>query len=225
MTSKISLRVPFALAIAAALAATPALAQKGHGHGHDKQQDRVERRDDDHADRRRRDDDDRNARDDRNRRSDGTWRSAQNIQYGQNGSRPGDRHPGWCTGRGNPHNTVANCGRGADRYDPRYDTRRNGSYGNRNPTVYRNGSGNGTYGSYGTYNGNPTVYRNGSRTGTYSNGSYTAAHDAFHRQQARECSAAAAQRRNDRSWQLRVASQCNAQHQAWHNQYDARTRR
>jgi hypothetical protein len=41
--------------------------------------------------------------------------------------------PGWCIGRGNPHNTVANCGYrnargGAARHDTRYE-RRGGGYG------------------------------------------------------------------------------------------------
>lgn len=37
--------------------------------------------------------------------------------------------PGWCKGRGNPHNTPENCGRGGDRYDGRFDRdRRRSSY-------------------------------------------------------------------------------------------------
>lgn len=45
--------------------------------------------------------------------------------------------PGWCKGKGNPHNTVENCGYGAARRDGRYDSRSDPWYGDR-----------GGYGSY-----------------------------------------------------------------------------
>ena len=40
--------------------------------------------------------------------------------------------PGWCIGKGNPHNTVENCGRRGERYDPRRDDRDS----DRRPTSY-----------------------------------------------------------------------------------------
>jgi hypothetical protein len=113
--------LPLALLLASALAVVPVEAQgngRGNGNGNapqrelredrrDREQPRLERRDDD----RRRDD-----RQDARRRQD--RRSVP---------------PGWCLGRGNPHNTPANCGYRDDRgrnvrYDTRYE-RRGGSFG------------------------------------------------------------------------------------------------
>ena len=52
--------------------------------------------------------------------------------------------PGWCIGRGNPHNTPENCGysssrRTNDRYDDRYDDRtsRSGSYAQSHADFHR----------------------------------------------------------------------------------------
>lgn len=50
--------------------------------------------------------------------------------------------PGWCKGRGNPHNTVENCGRRGERYDRRYedrdDDRVSGSYEEAHDAYHRN---------------------------------------------------------------------------------------
>ena len=141
MTKKLTL--PLALVVAAAFSASPAVAQKGHGHGNGhgnsgKGQAQVERRDRD------RDDDETwQERRDREER----WQREQRVIQAQQRNRTSSRSyntrlqrrvpPGWCIGRGNPHNTVENCGAGSNRYDRRYDPR----YGNT-----------GTYGNYGGYN-------------------------------------------------------------------------
>jgi hypothetical protein len=111
--------LPLALAAAAAFSASPADAQ-GRGKGNDKNP-HVERRDRD------RDDDDRRFDDRRSRTSS---RSSSRFERRV--------PPGWCIGRGNPHNTVANCGPGSNRYDRRYDPYYGSSRGST-----------GTYGSYG----------------------------------------------------------------------------
>jgi len=136
MTKKLSL--PLALVVAAAFSASPVVAQgNGKGHGNSgKHQPQVERRDRD------RDDDDRwEERRDRDER----WQREQRAQQRRNrsaarGTNRLERRvpPGWCIGRGNPHNTVANCGPGANRYDRRYD-----------PYYGTSRSSTGTYGSYG----------------------------------------------------------------------------
>ena len=138
MTRKLTL--PLALVVAAAFSASPAVAQKGHGNGNGhgnsgKHQPQVERRD--------RDDE---SWQDRQRREE-QWQREQRVlqaQRNRTSSRSANTRlqrrvpPGWCIGRGNPHNTVANCGNGSTRYDRRYDPRYNGSGG--------------TYGTYGGYN-------------------------------------------------------------------------
>jgi hypothetical protein len=137
------LTFPIALVLAAALSAQPALAQKGNGNGNGnkgKHQSGEVRGNRSHDRDRDRDDDRWDDRDDR-RRDDRTWRNSNN----RNSTRLQRRvPPGWCIGRGNPHNTVANCGRGNNRYDRRYDPRYN-----RTGTYDRNG--NGSYGNYGSY--------------------------------------------------------------------------
>ncbi len=89
--------------------------------------------------------------------------------------------PGWCKGRGNPHNTVENCGRGdrsntrdRDRYDPdrRYDDARGSAY--------------------------------------------LRAHEGFHRTHDRQCREQLARRPFDPVWQVRVRSDCRAEHVRWH---------
>ncbi|HVG43252.1 MAG TPA: hypothetical protein VM890_00940, partial [Longimicrobium sp.] len=125
--------------------ASPAVAQKGHGYGNGhgnggKHQANVERRDRDRD--HDRDDD---SWEERQRREE-RWEREQRVQRQR--SRTASRStngrlqrrvpPGWCIGRGNPHNTVANCGNGSSRYDRRYDPRYNGT---RNTNT-------GTYGGY-----------------------------------------------------------------------------
>jgi len=132
------LSLPLALVVAAAFSATPAVAQKGHGHGNGNGHGRG----DAHVERRDREDDDRDGDHWENRRD----REQQRVVRSRtstrtvNGTRLQRRvPPGWCIGRGNPHNTVENCGAGNNRYDRRYDPRYNTS------GTYRNGQ----YGSYG----------------------------------------------------------------------------
>jgi hypothetical protein len=98
-----SLQLSLMVALAAALAAGPADAQ-GNGKGKDKNRERTEQvrfREDD-----RRDDDDRWDDDD--------------VRLERRDRRV---PPGWCKGKGNPHNTRENCGRRRDD-DRRYDDRR-----------------------------------------------------------------------------------------------------
>ncbi|MBV9774421.1 MAG: hypothetical protein JO040_10755, partial [Gemmatimonadetes bacterium] len=84
----------------------------------------------------------------------------------------------------------------------------------------RSGRYNGSYGGYGSYG-------NGSygRYGNY--GSYNEAHRAFHRSHDLVCRQRASQRPYDPSWQLRVRSECNAEHNRWHDRmgirHDGRT--
>jgi hypothetical protein len=110
---------------------------------------------------------------------------------GDNGS-----HRGWCQGKGNPHNTVANCG---------YSASRNGTL-TRRGTYDRNG----TYDRQGTYG----------RSGTYSAATYQQAHSAYHTQHDRQCRALSSQHPTDLQWLLRVRSQCRSEHEAWHDRYD-----
>jgi hypothetical protein len=141
MTKKLTL--PLALVVAAAFSASPAVAQKGHGNGHGnsgKHRPQVERRDRD----RDRDDDSWRER----QRREEQWQREQRViqsRRSRTSSRSANTRlerrvpPGWCIGRGNPHNTVANCGSGSNRYDRRYDPR-------------YNNTGTGSYGTYGGYN-------------------------------------------------------------------------
>lgn len=109
-------------------------------------------------------------------------------RYRRSTQRHKDVPPGWCNGVGNPHNTVANCGTGSDRYDSRHG-------------VYRDRDG---------------VYRD--RDNRY--GTYGEAHEAYHRHQDRICSERLSQRPLDPSWQVRVRSECSAEHDRWHDRYD-----
>ena len=52
----------------------------------------------------------------RRSRSSGSW---DDERWRRSTRRHRDVPPGWCQGVGNPHNTVANCGHGRDRYDSR----------------------------------------------------------------------------------------------------------
>jgi len=104
-------------------------------------------------------------------------------------SRDGRREgvpPGWCLGRGNPHNTPENCGYGAARRDDRrYDDRR---YDDRR---YDDRGGRGY-------------------------ASYERAHEDFHRAHDRQCRMRAAERPLDVGWQLRVWQECRERHEDWH---------
>jgi hypothetical protein len=181
------LTLPVALLVAAALTAQPAMAQKGgrgNGNGNGKHQSGEVRGNRDHdrdkdRDRDRDHDDDRwDDRDDR--RDDRTWRSSNSTRLQRRVP------PGWCIGRGNPHNTVANCGPGNSRYDRRYDPRYNRSgtttdrYGNR------------TYDRSGTYSGR-------------------AGYDAWKRDHDLRCRELSRQRPLDLRWQLQVRNQCAAE--------------
>jgi hypothetical protein len=165
--------LPLAIALAAALSASPALAQgngKSHGNRH-----RVERRDDDRRD------DGRRTEPRFERRTSSTQRVP----------------PGWCRGRGNPHNTAANCRYNSSRRIwERYDDRDR------------------RWESRETYErGANTRYDSRNR------GSYDAAHRDFHASHDRQCRARAAQRPLDMPWQLQVRRECAEVHQAFHRRW------
>ncbi|MDQ3555632.1 MAG: hypothetical protein M3409_02480 [Gemmatimonadota bacterium] len=100
--------IPFAMI--AAFAATDAEAQ-GRGRGAEKERGKVEQKQQE-----------KERRDWELRRRDEQARRDGRTEDGRRRGVP----PGWCIGRGNPHNTVENCGRSGERYDRRYDTRRDG---------------------------------------------------------------------------------------------------
>ena len=167
-----SLQLSLVMALAAALAAAPADAQ-GKGKGKDKQRERTEQvrfRDDDRRDH------------DYDRWDDDDVRLERRRQV----------PPGWCKGKGNPHNTPENCGYRRDdrRRDDRYDDRR------RDDRRYED-------------------RRRDDRYDTRS-GSYQQAHQAFHRDHDRICRERASQRPFDPRWQLQVRSECKADHDRWH---------
>lgn len=178
-TTKFNL--PLALALAAALSASPALAQgKGNGNGN-RERDRVEERE------RRDRDDDRwdDRRDDRRDQPRFERRSERRVP------------PGWCRGRGNPHNTAQNCRWNNSRSVwERYDSR-DRRWEDR--TTYERGTyGNGSYGS---------------------SGSYDQAHREFHYTHDRQCRERAAQRPTNLRWQLQVRQECQAIHQDFHRRW------
>lgn len=70
-------------------------------------------------------------RDDRWDRDDDRW------DYGDDDRRRRDVPPGWCKGKGNPHNTPENCGYGASRRDDRYGDRNEPYYGDRGGSYER----------------------------------------------------------------------------------------
>ncbi|HEX2093193.1 MAG TPA: hypothetical protein VHG28_12360 [Longimicrobiaceae bacterium] len=168
------------VALAAALAASPADAQgRGRRHEAKERTEQVRLRED-----RRHDD-----RWDDDRWDDGRWdrRDRRRVP------------PGWCRGRGNPHNTRENCGYGSSRrnervyrdrrYDDRYDRRYDDRYNRRYDDRY---------------------------------GSYDRAHAAFHQQHDWQCRERARQRPLDPAWQLRVRSECKAIHDRWHDRVGIR---
>jgi hypothetical protein len=124
--------LPAAFALALAIAAAPAAAQGKsgqHGHGQEKPKHETVR-------------------------SGGGWvdghgtthtetRASTSRARHTTSSRPRSTPPGWCQGRGNPHNTAANCGYRTDRvYRDRNGVWRD-RYGHRlaNGNVYRDRSG------------------------------------------------------------------------------------
>ena len=174
-TMKFSL--PLVLALAAALAATDAQAQgNGKGQGN-RDRDREEQRDRDRRDR----DDDR--WDDRRNEPRFERRTERRVP------------PGWCQGRGNPHNTAANCrynGRLSqwERYDDRdrrWETR--------------------------------STYERGTSGSTYNRGSYDAAHRDFHYSHDRQCRERAAQRPLDLRYQVQVRQECARIHEDFHRRW------
>jgi len=204
------LAYPLALVVAAALSASPALAQKGgHGNGHGRGNDRhhTEVRGDRDHDRDRDDRYDRDDRDDRRYRNETVYRNGNNTRLER-------RVPqGWCIGRGNPHNTVANCGPGQYRYNRRYDPRYNGGvqydrYGNR-----VNNSG--RYNTSDRYNSSGR-YNTGS-SGTYGNSRDS--YDAWKRQHDVYCRDLSRQRPLDLRYQLQVRNQCAAETQEARRRY------
>ena len=198
---KSKLTFPLALVMAAAFSASPALAQHGNGHGHGNGNGRghdsehVRGRDDDN-------DGDRYENDGRRQdRNQDSWRRS-------NGTLSRRVPPGWCIGRGNPHNTVANCGAGNNRYDRRYDPRYNGGYSSNGG--YYNGRTTDRYGrSY-----DPRTGRTyDSRTGQviYGNGSSRDAFNQWKRDHDAYCRRLASQRPLDLRYQAQGRSQCVAE--------------
>lgn len=172
--------LPLALALAAALSASPAMAQghgKGHGNsGRDHDRDRVERRD-------------------RDRDHDDDRRDEPRFERRDERRVP----PGWCRGRGNPHNTAANCRYNSRRSEwERYDSR-DRRWETR--SVYERGT-NGSYGS-----------TSGSRS------QYESAHREFHYTHDRQCRERAAQRPLDLRYQVQVRQECARIHEDFHRRW------
>jgi hypothetical protein len=174
--------LPLAIALVAALSASPAMAQgNGKGKSQNRDRDRVEQRD-----RRDRDDDDRRWDRHDDRRDEPRFERRSSTRRVP---------PGWCQGRGNPHNTAANCRYNSrrsvwERYDDRdrrWETRE--------------------------------TYERGTRYETRNGGSYDAAHRDFHYTHDRQCRARAAQRPLDMRWQLQVRQECAAIHQDFHRRW------
>lgn len=168
-----SLQLSLMVALAAALAASPADAQ-GKGKGKDKNRERTEQVRFREDDRRRDDDDDRWDDDD--------------VRLERRDRR--QVPPGWCRGKGNPHNTPENCG-----YDRRRDDRRRDDDRRDDDRRYED-------------------RRYDDRLGR--SGSYQEAHQAFHREHDRICRERASQRAFDPVWQLRVRNECKVEHDRWH---------
>ncbi|HEX8361401.1 MAG TPA: hypothetical protein VF613_14905 [Longimicrobium sp.] len=181
-TTKLSLSA--LLALAAILSVSPADAQ---GKGNDKHdRPRQEARRDDDRERERRDD-----RWERERR--------EGTRFERRESRRSVPR-GWCQGRGNPHNTAANCGYRGD-LDRVYRDR-DGVLRDRNGRVIRSDG---------------SVYDDrANRNGGY-NGSYETAHAEYHRWHDQQCRDRASQA-GGVTGRLRVAAQCKGEHDAWHRQ-------
>jgi hypothetical protein len=118
MKNRVLSSTPLMLAFALALASTPAMAQgRGNGNGHGNGKAKSEQTRKAAEERRpvlqRRADDDQ----DDDRYDDDRYEDTYGVySNGQRRSVP----PGWCKGKGNPHNTVENCGYGNDRYNATY---------------------------------------------------------------------------------------------------------
>ena len=182
MTSKFNLSLMIALA--AALSASPAMAQGNGNRDRDRDDDRREVRDN-RRDRDRDDDDDDRPRFERRRNDDRSSRT-----YSTQRRVP----PGWCQGRGNPHNTPQNCRYNSSRSEwERFDTRT------------------------GRWEDRDGYERNDSRYGGSS--SYQQAHADFHYNHDRQCRARAAQRPLDVRWQVQVRSECKAVHDDFHRRW------
>jgi hypothetical protein len=105
----------FALGVGFYFSAAPAEAQ---GNGKGKQQDRERNRVEQVSDR---------------------WYENHDQVRNRQGNGAGKVPPGWCQGRGNPHNTVENCGYGADRRNSTGGSERDraGSYGREHEEFHR----------------------------------------------------------------------------------------
>jgi len=206
--------LPLALALAAMLSAAPADAQKGHGNGNgnghgngkNKHEQRDDRRDDD-----RRDDDRRVTRRSgsndnvrwESRRGDDRWTLSRDRR---SLSRNGRRVPtGWCQGRGNPHNTAANCG------GYRYNASRS----------LWDWVGLGSYSTNRTRSGT-TLDRVLNGTRRTSSGSYSSSsHSEFHRVHDARCREAA-NNTSSITRRLEIASACKDEHDDWHRRTGTR---
>jgi hypothetical protein len=210
--------LPLALVLAAALSAAPVDAQKGNGNGNgngngkNKHEQRDRDRDYRDDDRRRSNDDDRrvtrrNSSNDNirweSRRGDDRWTlSRDRRSLNRNGRRV---PPGWCQGRGNPHNTPENCG------GYRYSTARSIwewiGLGSDTRRTTRSGT---------------TLDRvlNGTRR-TSSSGSYTSSHSEFHRVHDARCRDAVRDA-NTTPQRLLIATQCKETHEDWHRRTGTR---
>jgi hypothetical protein len=190
MQMKSITRFSLALALGAALTATPALAQgkaKGHDRGHDRhEQPRPELR-------RRTSKEQQKLLRERERRQEELRREYEARRRQQSSRARGKSvPPGWCV-RGNPHNTVENCGYNGQR------SRNDHYYDGRSPN-------DGRYSNYGSY-------------GRYGNSSsYDAAHRDFHNRLDRKYSELAARRPLDINWQLQLRREKQREHDQWHRQ-------
>jgi hypothetical protein len=184
---KTTFNLALAIALAATLGASQAEAQgnRGRGNDRDRDRDRTEQRDRDRDDD---DDDDDRPRFERRRTDD----RRVDDRYSRSTSTQRRVPPGWCQGRGNPHNTAENCRYNSDRSRwERYDSRT------------------GRYETYDTY----------SRNRTGSSGSYEQAHRDFHYSHDRRCRERAAQRPLDVRYQVQVRSECKSIHDDFHRRW------
>lgn len=111
----------WALALAVMLAAAPAQAQ-----GKDKRKDNhKEHAEQLHRDANRREAD--RAHRDHDEKHREQW-ERENRRYDTRQNRQRNVPPGWCKGKGNPHNTPENCGRAADRRNDGRGDSRDGRY-------------------------------------------------------------------------------------------------
>jgi hypothetical protein len=108
MKPKLKLHAPAMLVLAAALTATPVLAQ-GKAKGHGKHKDRTEVVQQKSSTGR----PELQRRERYDGRNDRRWDDRDRSQTRKRKSVP----PGWCIGKGNPHNTPENCGPRRDRRD------------------------------------------------------------------------------------------------------------